>query len=260
MLAETNIQLSKVNQALAQSNEQLEQANRVKDLFLSLASHELKTPITTIQGQAQLALRRLSRQAELPVELTFLTEHLEKIEAQTHRLGALVNDLLDLSSLRSGKLPLHIQPCDICLLCQGIVDDQRDLVDRLIDLKLPSCPLMLPVDDGRLSQVITNLVVNATKYSPTDSVVSVELTRRGRQVIFQVHNVGPVIPQELQEHIFEPFYRTQDAQKSATPGWGLGLAISKEIVEQHAGHIRVESSAEHGTTFRVELPTEYAQE
>jgi signal transduction histidine kinase len=179
------------------------------------------------------------------------------VEAQTYRLNLLVNDLLNLSSLRSGKLPLQIAPCDVCLLCRNVVEDQRALVDHLIDLKLPHDPLILQADEGRLSQVVINLVVNAIKYSPPDSIVCVDVSLKGTLLILAVHNNGSVIPQEQQENIFEPFYRTREAQTSATQGWGLGLAISKEIVEQHGGRLWVESSEEKGTTFFVALPLHY---
>jgi signal transduction histidine kinase len=239
---------------LAEMNAQLEQANRFKDQFLSQASHELKTPLTTIRGQTQLALRRLFRQSPLPADFVFLPAHLEKVEAQTRRLHTLVDDLLRLSSLRSGKMPLRVEPCDFNPLCRDIIGDLSSLEERQIDLTLPSDPIMLQADEGRLSQVIINLVTNALKYSPVLSVVHVEVRQMSTQIMLTVQNEGPVISPEQQKSIFEPFYRTPEVQTSASPGWGLGLAISKEIVEQHEGHIWVESSEEKGTTFFVALP------
>lgn len=259
-LSETNAQLDRANQALVQSNAQLDEANHIKDHFLSLASHELKTPITTIQGQAQLALRRLTRQPPLPVEFAFLPLHLEKVEAQTYRLYALVNDLLNLSSLRSGKIPLRIASCDFCSICRKVVEDQAALTDRLIDLTLPPDPILLQADEGRLSQIVTNLVTNAIKYSPARSTIETKITQSRTLVTLAVHNNGLAIPQERQKHLFEPFYRTPEAQASTIQGWGLGLAISKEIVEQHGGRIWVESSEEKGTAFCVELPISLDQE
>jgi signal transduction histidine kinase len=247
--------LAESNQALIQSNALLEQADRIKDQFLGLATHELKTPITTIQGHAQLALRRLSQQQPLPANFATLVASLEKMDAQTHSLSALVNDLLNISCLRSGKWPLRTQPCDLCRLCREITKDQSELTGRQIDLKLPSVPLVLQVDEQRFSQVIINLVANALKYSPANTVVQVELSQHPTETILAVHNDGTTIPPAQQDSIFEPFYRTPEARTSSTQGWGLGLAISKEIVKQHGGRIWIESSDEKGTTFLVSLLT-----
>ncbi len=242
----------KYRQQLIMRHAQLEEANQVKDLFLSRASHELKTPLTTIQGNIQLVLRRLSRQQPLPAEFSFLAPKLAIVDAQTHRSQELIDDLLNLSSLRTGKIPLRITSCDFCSLCRNVVENQRSLVDQAITLKLPADGVVLQVDEGRMYQVVTNLVVNATKYSPAHSSVSVEVNQRETGVILMVHNDGPVIPKDQQDKIFEPFYRIPGAQMGTTQGWGLGLAISKEIVEQHGGRIWVESEEGMGTTFMVE--------
>lgn len=241
-------------QELAQSNVRLAQANRSKDEFFSRASHELKTPLTTIRGHAQLALRRLSRQPPLPAEYAYLFPYLERIETQTHFLRLLVDDLLDLSSLRTGKMPLHREPCDVNRLCRDLTGDLGTLAERPIDLHLPPEPLIIMADEGRLSQVMSNLVANALKYSPEHSLVRVEAHRTATQVILSVYNEGTAIPPVQQKELFEPFYRSPGAQSSPVPGWGLGLAISKAIIDQHEGRIWIESSEETGTTFIVALP------
>ncbi len=252
---------AEANQALAQSYQQLEQLNhqlegeiQLKDFFVSRASHELKTPITTIRGQTQLILRRLAKSQSTASELRSLHPYLEKIDVQTHRLHALIDDLLDMSSLSSGRTPLRLAPCDLGSLCHEIVEDQRALSDRDIELELPSDPMMLQADCQRLTQVIVNLITNAVKYSPENTVLRVCMTQEPSCVILTVHNDGPAIPQEQQTHIFEPFYRAPEAEHSPIRGWGLGLSISKEIVERHEGHIWVESSEGKGTTFFVQLP------
>ncbi|MBE3561310.1 MAG: HAMP domain-containing histidine kinase, partial [Ktedonobacteraceae bacterium] len=237
---------------LEEANQKLEQASRMKDNFLSRASHELKTPLTVIRGQAQLALRRLPR-AALPDQELIRTA-LERIEAQTHRLHGLIDDLLDISLLNSGKLRLRPQACNLGELCRDVVENHHLLTERDIRLELPPTPLMIQADSERMTQVLVNLVNNAVKYSPPESSVFVRVTQEADKVLISVHNEGPPIPQEQQANIFMPFYRTSDAQSSAQKGWGLGLAISKEIVEQHGGQIRVESGTDKGTTFFVSLP------
>jgi signal transduction histidine kinase len=238
---------------LAVANQKLEHANRLKDQFLSIASHELKTPITVIRGQAQISSRRLSKQRELPAELATVSTSLEKIDEQTKRLNNLVDDLLDLSSIRAGKIGLQLSSCDLVDLCRDVVEDQRLLSSRNIELEIPPS-VKVHGDCNRLSQVIVNLVSNAIKYSPQESPVKVCVDQRDSVVIIQVQDAGKGIPEDQQTHIFEPFYRTPDAQASAKRGMGLGLAISKDIVERHGGHIWCESQPVRGTTFFVELP------
>lgn len=249
-----NQALSQRAEELAESNARLEHADRVKDQFLSMASHELRTPVTSIQGQVQLLQRRLKRQSAQSPALQAVCDSLGKVEEQTRRLTALVNDLLDINILRSGKMPIQVGPCDLCDLCRSVVEEQRTLTGRQIELELFSCPLMLQADEKRLAQVATNLISNALKYSPESIVIHVKVSQRSTEAILAVHNESPAISKEQQEAIFEPFYRSPDARCSRISGWGMGLAICKEIVARHDGRIWVESSEETGTTFFVALP------
>src|SRR6266487_5616629 len=239
---------------LATANEELEKANKLKDQFLSIASHELKTPITTIRGQAQITLRRLSKQRELPEELAGVSHALEQIDEQTLRLNALVDDLLDLSSIRAGKMKLRLSNFDLRVVCQSAVEEQRLLTGRNIELEQPGTPVMLNADSERLSQVVTNLVNNAVKYSPETSPIKVSMEMQEKTIRLAVQDHGQGISKEQQTLIFETFYRTPDAQASKKNGWGLGLAICKDIVERHGGRIWCESRVGEGSTFYVELP------
>ncbi|GCE26432.1 hypothetical protein KDA_19160 [Dictyobacter alpinus] len=253
-------ELAASNQALAESNAKLAQLDQLKDRFIAQASHELKTPITTIRGQVQVASRQLSKQKELPDSLAALPTQLDKVEKQTRRLHALLDDLLDLSSLHSGSIPLRRSSCDIGQLCHNVVEDQAALTGRHIKLNLPTSPLTLYMDGERIAQVMANLITNAIKYSPEGTEIQVNARQEQANLLLQVHNLGPGIPQEQQAEIFEPFYRTPGARSSTTRGWGLGLAISKEIVERHGGHMWVESAEGTGTTFFVSLPIQSDQE
>ena len=237
-------------------NRELEEANKLKDQFLSMASHELKTPITSIRGQAQLGMIRLKKQVELPSELEPVRDSLERIDQHTRRLNSLVDDLLDLSILSSGKIKLRSTRCDLGELCREVISEQQSFSGRAIVLEQPSSPVLLQADCERLSQILTNLVSNAVKYSAENSVIQVRISQSQDKALVKVHNEGTPIPKELQANLFEPFYRTPSAQSSSKKGWGLGLAISKQIVERHGGRIWVESSYEKGTTFSIELPTQ----
>ncbi len=239
---------------LARTNAELEQANQLKDQFFSMASHELKTPITSIRGQAQLALRRMAKERTADSEMATVRTALEAINEQTRRLNALVEDLLDLSSIRAGKIPLSMGKCDLAQLCRVVVEEQRLLSSRAIDLAVPSEPVITEADGERLSQVITNLVSNALKYSPEASTVLVRLSKKDRKAQIEVQDDGPGIAKEELQNIFEPFYRAAHARKSSQNGMGLGLAICKDIVERHSGSIWCESSPGKGSTFFVELP------
>lgn len=239
---------------LADVNQELLKANQVKDLFVSITSHELKTPITTIRGQAQLALRRLKKQAVVSPELNGLREAFATVDEQTGRLNNLLNELLDLTSLRSGKWALANKASDLGNICRKVVEEQCMVSERTIDLELPSEPIVLYADAARLGQVMTNLVSNALKYSPPESKVEVKAERRDHWARIQVQDAGRGISPEQQENIFQPFYRTSDARASNVSGTGLGLAICKDIVDQHQGRIWYESTLGKGSTFFVDLP------
>src|SRR6266700_2168425 len=223
---------------LEQLNRQLEQANQLKDQFNSMSSHELKTPITTIRGLAQVMLRRLSKQEELPKDFEEMRTALEKIDGQTYRLTSLVDELLVLSSIRAGRIELRLNPCDIREVCSNAVEEQHQLTGRKIELEMPDTPVTVRVDRDRMVQVRVG-----TSMEQGQKVTRIEVCDRGQG-----------ISAEEQMHIFETFYRAPNAQVSKKNGWGLGLAICKDIVERHNGRIWCESELGKGSMFVVELP------
>jgi signal transduction histidine kinase len=247
-------ELEAANQRLVQANEQLERANYSKDYVIVRSSHELRTPMTMILGRTQLALYRLNRSGETPENWSALRQYLEIIEVHAQRLGALINDLFDLSSTHLGEFPLQKTQCDLGSLFREAVKEEHAFSGRSIDLELPSEPLLLQADEKRLIQVLMNLVDNAVKYSPENTPIHVRARPEDSHVIIEVHNEGTALTRAQLEHIFEPFYRTLDAEASAVKGWGLGLTITKEIVERHGGQIWAESSEGKGVTFFVKLP------
>jgi signal transduction histidine kinase len=241
---------------LEATNQKLADANMTKDRFLSVASHELKTPITTIQGQAQLMLRRLGHQQQDGRGVDGVERALTRINEQTGRLTVLVDELLDVNSMRSGKAALKLKKADLTALCKDVVEDQRLLTGREILFEEQGEPIVTLVDSDRFSQVLTNLISNAVKYSSEDKPVCVELGRMDGRVVLSVKDQGRGIAKDQLQHIFEMFYRTPDAQSSSEHGLGLGLSISKDIVERHGGRIWCESERGKGSTFSVEFPVD----
>lgn len=234
--------------------QQLERVMQLEDRFVALAAHELRTPMTTISGHTQLLLRRLEKMPLLAPELELMRASLERINGQTHRLSALVDDLLDLNKVRLGQADLCLGVCNLGKLCREAVESHRLLSGREIDLVVPALLVLLQGDYERLNQVLHNLLANALKYSPAESAVRVVLTRTAAAAMIRVYDSGSGIAPEFALHIFEPFFRAPEVQETTKGGLGLGLTICKEIVERHRGRMWCESEPGRGSVFCVELP------
>lgn len=244
----------------------IREANRRMEAFLGIASHELKTPLTTIRLHLQLAERRLQRmttQQEAPppgvaYELARLRTQLLETQEQWARLDRLVNDLLDVSRIQEGRLHLSLGPLDLGALVQGVVEEQRQLhPGRLIEW-FPSCAglLLVLADAGRISQVVQNFLSNALKYAPEDAPIQVGIAREGAQARVWVRDQGPGLTPDQQALLWQRFYRVPgiEVQTGSGVGMGLGLHICKTIIEQHLGQVGVESVAGQGSTFWFTLP------
>lgn len=223
---------------------------RQKDDFLSIASHELKTPLTSLKILAQLTRRRLERAG-----LTE-SEHTIRMERAISRIERLVNDLLDASRIDSGKLALHRAKADLVAICRAAAEEEMAATERAITLELPDAPVQVEVDVDRLAEVFTNLLSNALKYSPHECMVTLTLRVDGDAAVVTVRDEGAGIPPESLPYLFERFYRVPgvQVQSGSGVGLGLGLFITKEIVERHGGTISVESAVGEGAAFIVRLP------
>jgi two-component system OmpR family sensor kinase len=211
--------------------------------FVADASHELRTPLATIGGYTELARRR-------PDDPATIATALSKVEEESARMTALVEDLLLLARLDAGR-PLEREPVDLTRLLVEAVSDARVLApDHRWRLELPDDPgaAEFPGDARRLHQVITNLLVNARKYTPAGSTITVAVLPDG----FSVHDDGPGFPPDLREHAFERFARG-DASRNREGGAGLGLALVDAIVTAHGGSVHL-SSEPGDTTLTVLLP------
>jgi signal transduction histidine kinase len=246
--------------------EGLRAANQQMDTFLAIASHELKTPLTILKLQMQMTLRRLQyltippkaeTMADWANHLPPAQEALTRMNQQVGRLDRLVNDLLEVSRIRAGKLDLRLESLDLVALMRQAVEDQRVASSRTIRLHLPaSLPEPVVADAERIEQVLTNYLSNALKYSPAEAPVDVGLEVDEQQIRVWVHDAGPGIPSAEQEHIWERFHRASGikVQSGSGVGLGLGLSICREIIERHDGQVGVQSAPGEGSTFWFTLP------
>jgi len=234
---------------------ELQRLERQKDEFLSVASHELKTPLTSLKILTQLAHRQLQRTGIGGLE------HMDRMEHSIIRMERLVNDLLDVSRIESGRLALRLEPLDLVSLCRHVAAEQMAASEREIALELPREPTIVRVDADRIDQVLANLLSNALKYSPQERPVTLTVRIEAANVVVAIRDEGSGIPQEALPHLFERFYRVPgvQVQSGSGVGLGLGLYITRELVERHGGQIGAESSPGFGTTFSVTLPLADAQ-
>jgi signal transduction histidine kinase len=240
------IDVTSERQALAAA----EQAIALRDRFISIASHELKTPLTAIKGIAQL-LRRAHATDRL--DLVRLGDQLATINIQAERLQELIDDLLDISRIQSGRLELRPEPVELVAIVDGLIATMPD--ERRRRVRLDAIP---PVygnwDPMRLEQVTQNLLDNAIKYSTPATMVDVQIRANGTDALLTISDRGIGIPAGEIATLFEPFARAANAGQRDDSGLGLGLYITRQIVEHHGGTITVESVEGQGSTFTVRLP------
>ena len=233
---------------LEEQNQKLRESEHAKSELVSIVAHELRTPLASVLGFTSILLQR-------DVTDDQRREYLAIIEAQARRLGALVNDFLDVQHLEEGKLSIAKELVDI----GSVVREQSELFagqspKHLLDVSLPPTPLPVRGDSNRLAQVVANLLSNAIKYSPEGGVVRVAGERADSVVRVSIQDEGVGIPAELQREIFGKFVRGH-ATANGIEGSGLGLAISRSLVEAHGGSIDFESTKGRGSTFWFEIPT-----
>ncbi len=231
-------------------------AEEMKATFVAAVSHELKTPVALIKGYASTLLRTDAQWSEQT-----LRESLKVIEEEADRLGELIDNLLDASRAQAGRFRIAPVELDLAELIPRVVQKfQTHAPTHQFSVQLaPDLPLVY-ADEARITQVLNNLISNAVKYSPVGSCVYVSAHATPNEVVISVRDEGPGIPPEEQARIFERFYRGENAARRGAPGTGLGLYLTRIIVEAHGGRIWVESDGVHGSTFHVALPRTLAGE
>lgn len=238
--------------ALAIENARLytaaQRAIGIRDEFISMASHELKTPVTTLKMYTQVLQRQFAQRDAR------VAGHLGKMDAQVNKLTTLINDLLNVTRLQRGELEFREELFDLNGLVADIVENLQTTTTRHTITVVGRMGRPLPGDRDRIGQVLTNLLANAIKYSPQADRVIVHLTDEEDAAVIRVQDFGIGIAREHQPHIFEQFYRVSDPSEKTYPGLGLGLFISNGIVARHGGTMRVESVKGEGAAFIVTLP------
>ena len=233
-----------------EARRKLEDLSRLKDEFLSIASHELRTPVTSIKGYTQLA-KTLIHENDLATSEEYLDIALDQID----RMSRLILELLDVSRIETGRLEIRREPIEWSSFVHDVVQHHHTTVsDRRLGLNLPVTKKCVVGDRDRLEQVLGNLLENAVKYSPDGSEIVVTVEDKGDQLVTSVADRGIGIPADELGQVFERFHRGRQVSSTNYGGLGLGLYISKQIIERHGGAIWVESAEGVGTTFYFSLP------
>jgi len=222
---------------------------RRRDDFISMASHELKTPLAVLKMQTQLLQKRLAKQG-----FHEFAAALVRIEAQIQKLERLNRDLLDVAKVQAGRLDYVQETVDLDELLSEIAEAMQQLHPTHTIMRRGAAKTHLVGDRDRLGQVFTNLLSNAIKYSPTAATVELEIGSSAEAITVCVRDHGIGIPREQRENIFERYYRAVDPRTNAFPGLGMGLYIVAAIVKDHGGTITVESEIGTGSAFQVTLP------
>ena len=221
--------------------------------FVSVVSHELKTPITSLKIYCQLLERQLVDNGQEEGAALF-----GKMNRQIVKLTSLIEDLLDVTKLENGRLPIKKAKVPINSIVNDTVEEvQRTSPDHKINVNDQIGALVVDADRERISQVLINLLSNAIKYSPPGSDVFLRVSQKGEDVIFSVQDEGVGIPVSKQKNIFQRFYRVSNEQTTTYPGLGLGLYISAEIVNRHGGRIWFESEPGRGSVFYFTVPIHF---
>jgi PAS domain S-box-containing protein len=243
----------------ARLHQETQAAVKARDRFVSIASHELRTPIARVKGYAEMVL---AAQADGDLTDEMLQRSLRRINSASDRLTGLVRDLLDVSKIAAGNLPIRVRLLDIPELVRDVVGRYQEQLNGtgILLLDVIGNPRHVSADPERIEQVLTNLLDNAVKYSPDGAELRVRVQPKARGVLVEVQDGGIGLPPEAAERIFEPFSRAANAEKRQITGMGLGLYICRNIVEQHHGRIWARSAGEGtGTLISVWLPEAVAK-
>lgn len=248
------IERAQIYSALKHANERLKELDILKDEFVSIASHELRTPMTAIKSYLWMALNKSKQKLDPQLQ-----KYLDISYKSTERLIHLVNDMLTVSRIERNKIELKIEKMDVYDVAQQVYDELKIKADErriLFTLQPEKSGFWVKGDKEKMREVIQNIVGNALKFTPEDGKISIVLAREHGMVSVTIADTGPGICKEDLGKLFQKFQKLERSytQQSSQPGSGLGLYISKQIVEMHKGTITVHSELDVGTTFTVTIP------
>jgi len=245
---EQSRKLIEIQEALMEEIEFRKKAERKKDEFISIASHELKTPLTSVKGYVQLLERSVDK-GDIPT----VKRHLQKAQLQLDKLNELIADLLDISKIESGKLKFNKKNFDLNVLLDGIIEIIHQSNPEFRITKTGTVPHEIFADEMRIEQVIVNFLTNAIKYAPGTTEVHITVNVEGDHVIVSVKDFGIGILPEQQRNVFDKFYRVEETAIHFQ-GLGIGLYISAEIIRRHGGTVGVNSTFGEGSEFYFDIP------
>ncbi|WP_029274266.1 hybrid sensor histidine kinase/response regulator [Pedobacter borealis] len=246
---EQNRKLNEVQEKLLEEIEFRKQAEHKKDEFISIASHELKTPLTSVKGYIQLLQRSLNRD-----DKTMAQNHLEKASTQLEKLNELIVDLLDISKIESGKMKFNMKSFYADNMVNNAIEMLQQSNPDFKISKLGKTDEMIFGDEMRLEQVVINFITNAIKYAPGTNQINVTTNIKDEKLYLAVKDFGIGISKEQQDKIFDKFYRVED-NSNRFNGLGIGLYICSEIINRHGGTIGVKSVPDEGSEFYFIIPT-----
>ena len=247
-LNKQKVELKITQQTLREEIEIRKAAENKKDEFISIASHELKTPLTSIKGYVQL-LERSLKKYEDPI----VSNYLKRTSLQIQKLQSLVTDLLDISKIDNGQIEFNKQPFEFTAMIRNAIDTIQQTHECTITLK-NEVDVSIYGDEMRLEQVVINFLTNAVKYSPDCEQVYVSIVADSDEtVLLTVKDYGIGIPSELQEHVFNKYYRVEEVS-NRFQGLGIGLYISAEIIKRHNGYCGLRSEPGKGSEFFFSIP------
>ena len=228
---------------------------RIKNEFISTVSHELRTPMTSVKGYADLLVSGNAHVGTLnPTQRRFV----EVIQANANRLTDLVNEILEISRIETGRVKLQLETIDLAALLNEVtLSFEGQLVQKAMDLEvtLPDEPPYVYADKGRLTQILVNLIGNAWQYTPERGRITIEVTATDDNYVqIDIKDTGIGIPEQDLEYVFERFFRSERPEAQVVDGTGLGLSITKSYVDMLGGKIWVESELNVGTTFSFTMP------
>jgi PAS domain S-box-containing protein len=226
------------------------QIERQRELFISIASHELKTPVTSTKAYTQLLEKHFEKRNDKES-----LDLLQKMDGQLNKLTELIGYLLDVSTIQKGQLQLKLAKIDLDALISETIDELSRTTSTHTITKTGKISRKIDGDRNRLTQVFRNVLTNAIKYSPEAKKVEVTCETEPSLVRVAITDYGIGIPKEEQRKVFDPLYRTEGVKKEKYSGLGLGLYITREIVRKHGGHLSLSSTLGKGTTVTITLPT-----